>query len=183
MPHAHGPNWDRQQFPSGRVVLQGDYGPIAFRNVRVRDWSGDRRSVRSARKTSHAECPSGGIHVALQRQGFHRLEDVAPGQSRCGRSRMGFSSPTGSLEEWGADLETEREFQDFVLLADFRMPADSDSGILFRRLLPEHGILRAAGTDEPRNRASYGSARKSQFSPGKSEKRPSLRDAKRICHG
>ena len=24
MPHAHGPNWDRQQFPNGRVVLQGD---------------------------------------------------------------------------------------------------------------------------------------------------------------
>jgi len=46
MPYAHGPNWDRKQFPSGRVVLQGDYGPIAFRNIRVRPWkAGDEGSA------------------------------------------------------------------------------------------------------------------------------------------
>jgi len=43
------------------------------------------------------------------------------------------------LEEWGADLETEKKYQDFVLQADFRMPAKSDSGIFFRRLIPDMG--------------------------------------------
>lgn len=43
------------------------------------------------------------------------------------------------LEEWGADLETEKKYQDFVLQADFRMPAKSDSGIFFRSLIPDMG--------------------------------------------
>ena len=42
----------------------------------------------------------------------------------------------GLLEEWGADLETEKEYQDYVLLVDFRMPTKSDSGIHFRNLAP-----------------------------------------------
>jgi hypothetical protein len=43
----------------------------------------------------------------------------------------------GLLEEWGADLVTENEYQDYVLMADFRMPAKSDSGIHFRNLAPQ----------------------------------------------
>ena len=43
------------------------------------------------------------------------------------------------LEEWGAELETEKKYQDFVLLVDFRMPTTSDSGIFFRRLIPDMG--------------------------------------------
>ena len=42
----------------------------------------------------------------------------------------------GLLEEWGADLVTEKEYQDYVLMVDFRMPALSDSGIHFRNLAP-----------------------------------------------
>ena len=42
----------------------------------------------------------------------------------------------GLLEEWGADLVTEKKYRDYVLLADFRMPAVSDSGIHFRNLAP-----------------------------------------------
>ena len=38
MPYAHGPNWDRKQYPRGPIIFQGDYGPIAFRNIRVRPW-------------------------------------------------------------------------------------------------------------------------------------------------
>jgi len=43
----------------------------------------------------------------------------------------------GLLREWGADLVTEKAYRDFVLLLDFRMPTLSDSGIMFRRLIPE----------------------------------------------
>jgi len=43
----------------------------------------------------------------------------------------------GLLEQWGADLVTEKEYRDFVLMLDFRMPAISDSGIMFRRIIPE----------------------------------------------
>lgn len=41
------------------------------------------------------------------------------------------------LDQWGADLVTEKEYRDFVLMLDFRMPTVSDSGINFRRLIPE----------------------------------------------
>jgi len=43
----------------------------------------------------------------------------------------------GLLEEWGADLVTEKEYRDYVLMVDFWMPTISDSGINFRRLIPE----------------------------------------------
>ena len=43
----------------------------------------------------------------------------------------------GLLKEWGADLVTEKTYRDFVLMLDFRMPTISDSGIMFRRLIPK----------------------------------------------
>jgi len=45
----------------------------------------------------------------------------------------------GLLEQWGADLATKKTYKDFVLLVDFRMPTKSDSGIHFRKLIPEMG--------------------------------------------
>ena len=36
------------------------------------------------------------------------------------------------VEDWGADLTTERKYRDFVLLVDFKFPTISDSGIWFR---------------------------------------------------
>lgn len=43
----------------------------------------------------------------------------------------------GLLDQWGADLATKEHYRDFVLMFDFRMPTISDSGINFRRLIPE----------------------------------------------
>ena len=40
-----------------------------------------------------------------------------------------------------SDLFTEKEFRDFVLMVDYRMPEPSDSGIYFRRLRPEMGLF------------------------------------------
>ena len=39
VPYACGTNWNRKQYPQGPVIIQGDYGPIAVRNVRVRDYN------------------------------------------------------------------------------------------------------------------------------------------------
>jgi len=38
VPYACGPNWDRQQYPQGPIIIQGDYGPIAVRNLRIKEW-------------------------------------------------------------------------------------------------------------------------------------------------
>ena len=40
-----------------------------------------------------------------------------------------------------SDLYTKKEFRDFVLTVDYRMPEPSDSGIYFRRLRPEMGLF------------------------------------------
>ena len=60
----------------------------------------------------------------------------------------------GLLEQWGADLVTEKEYQDYVLMADFRMPALSDSGIHFRNLAP--AMLGKMGDAEQFNIRSEG---------------------------
>ena len=58
-----------------------------------------------------------------------------------------------SLDRWGADLVTEKKYQDFVLMLEFRMPKESDSGILFRGLIPEMGTF---GQQEQLNIRSKG---------------------------
>ena len=49
----------------------------------------------------------------------------------------GILKSPGLLRKWGADLVTEKDYRDFVLMLDFRMPSLSDSGIMFRQLIPE----------------------------------------------
>jgi len=49
----------------------------------------------------------------------------------------GVRKSPGLLRQWGADLVTEKSYRDFALMLDFRMPGLSDSGIMFRRLIPE----------------------------------------------
>ncbi len=49
----------------------------------------------------------------------------------------GILKSPGLIESWGASLSTKEHYRDFILMLDFRMPTVSDSGINFRRLLPE----------------------------------------------
>jgi hypothetical protein len=129
VPYACGPNWDRKQHPRGPIIIQGDYGPVAVRNVRVREWKGDA----TARRLNVA--PEGftalfngkdfsGWRMSPKARQFWSIED-------------GVLKSHGLLEEWGADLATEKHYRDFVLMLEFRMPTISDSGINFRRLIPE----------------------------------------------
>jgi len=124
---ATGTNWDRRQHPQGPIIIQGDYGPIALRNLRVRDWKpGDE---------ARPNAPPEGFTALFNGRDF-------TGWRRSPRARKmwsvegGVLKAHGLLEQWGADLVTERKFRDFVLMADFRMPTASDSGIHFRGLAP-----------------------------------------------
>jgi hypothetical protein len=43
----------------------------------------------------------------------------------------------GLVEHYRASLVTKKHYRDFILMLEFRMPTISDSGICFRRLIPE----------------------------------------------
>ena len=43
----------------------------------------------------------------------------------------------GLVEHWRSSLRTEKHYRDFVLMIEFRMPTISNSGISFRRLIPD----------------------------------------------
>jgi len=129
VPYASGPNWDRKQYPQGPIIIQGDYGPIAIRNVRVRPYK------------------AGAEHVPVPPEGFTALFNgkdftgwrMSPKAKKMWSIEDGVLKSHGLLKEWGADLATEKKYRDFVLLVDFRMPTKSDSGINFRGLIPEMG--------------------------------------------
>ena len=46
VPCPTGNNWTKPARPTGPILLQGDHGPVAFRNVRARDWKGKTGSPR-----------------------------------------------------------------------------------------------------------------------------------------
>jgi len=148
MPHAHGPNWDRKQFPNGRVVLQGDYGPVAFRNVRVRDWSGDTGDA-----DRPLNVPPAGFTSLFNGRDFTGWK-MSPRAKQMWSIEDGVLKSHGLLEQWGADLVTEKEYQDYVLMVDYRMPTESDSGIHFRNLAP--AMLGKMGDAEQFNIRSKG---------------------------
>jgi len=128
VPYACGPNWDRQQYPQGPIIIQGDYGPIAVRNVRIKEWKA------SAEKKLNV--PPQGFTALFNGRDFTGWR-VHPKVKDMWSIEDGVLKSHGLLEQWGADLVTEKEYRDYVLMADFRMPAKSDSGIHFRNLAPQ----------------------------------------------
>ena len=132
VPYACGPNWDRQQFPQGPIIIQGDYGPIAVRNLRIREWQAD--------TGSKLNVPPEGFSAIFNGKDFSAFRMHAKIETMW-TIEDGVLKSHGLLEEWGADLVTKKTYKDFVLLVDFRMPSDSDSGIHFRKLIPEMGYF------------------------------------------
>jgi hypothetical protein len=128
VPYACGPNWDRKQYPQGMIVIQGDYGPIAVRNVRIRDWKPNAAKAKNA--------PPEGFTALFNGKDFTGWR-VNPKVKKMWSVEDGALKAPGLLTQWGADLATENEYKDFVLLFDYRMPTHSDSGIHFRRLIPQ----------------------------------------------
>ena len=128
MPYACGPNWDRKQHPRGPIIFQGDYGPVALRNVRVRPWKAGAEKKLNVPPKGFTALFNGkdftGWHTPPLVKEYWSIED-------------GVLKSPGLLRQWGADLATEKKYRDFVLMLEFRMPTLSDSGINFRRLIPE----------------------------------------------
>ena len=127
VPYATGTNWDRKQVPRGPIILQGDYGPVAFRNVRVRPWKAGAEVL---------NVPPEGFTALFNGKDFTGWR-LSPKGKAMWTVEDGALKSHGLLPEWGADLETEKKYKDFVLLVDFRMPTLSDSGINFRGLIPQ----------------------------------------------
>jgi 3-keto-disaccharide hydrolase len=156
MPYAHGPNWDRKQYPRGPIIFQGDYGPIALRNIRVRPWNvGDKgtHARQAGSQPSKLNVPPPSFTALFNGKDFTGWR-VHPKVKEMWSIEDGVLKSHGLLEEWGADLVTEREYQDYVLMVDFRMPALSDSGIHFRNLAP--AMLGKMGDAEQFNIRSKG---------------------------
>ncbi|MDP6633958.1 MAG: DUF1080 domain-containing protein [Phycisphaerae bacterium] len=128
VPYACGPNWDRKQHPQGMIIIQGDYGPIAVRNVRIRDWKPGVAKAKNA--------PPEGFTALFNGKDFTGWR-MNPKARKMWSIENGVLKAPGLLTQWGADLTTQKEYKDFVLLFDYRMPTSSDSGINFRRLIPK----------------------------------------------
>jgi len=133
VPYACGPNWDRKQHPRGAIILQGDYGPVAFRNLRVRPWKG----AGGERKLNVPPEGFTALFNGKDFSGFH----MSPRAKAMWTIEDGVLKAPKLLEQWGADLVTKGKYKDFVLLADFRMPKGSDSGIHFRQFIPDMGYF------------------------------------------
>jgi len=129
MPYACGPNWDRKQHPRGPIIFQGDYGPVAYRNIRVRPWKGDTGEKK-------LNVPPEGFSALFNGKDFTGWR-VHPKVEQFWTIEDGVLKSPGLLKQWGACLATKKHYRDFVLMLDFRMPTISDSGINFRRLIPE----------------------------------------------
>jgi len=101
---------------------------VAYRNIRVRPWKGDDGE-------KQLNVPPKGFTALFNGKDFTGWR-VHPKVKEMWSVEDGVLKAPGLLEQWGADLVTEKEYRDYVLMVDFRMPAISDSGIHFRDLAP-----------------------------------------------
>jgi hypothetical protein len=83
------------------------------------------------------------------------------------------------LKEWSADLVTEKEYKDFVLMLEFRMPTISDSGVMFRRLIP---AIPGFGNQEQfnlRSKGGMGHLESYYFLPKETAEKMGLKEAEK----
>ena len=129
VPYACGPNWDRKQFPQGPIIIQGDYGPIAVRNVRIKEWKADEEKKLNVPPEGFTALFNGkdftGWHTPPLVREYWSIEDGV------------LKSPGLHRELGGQPVNKEALPRLHSLMLDFRMPTISDSGINFRRLIPE----------------------------------------------
>jgi len=81
-----------------------------------------------------------------------------------------------SLDRWGADLVTEKKYRDFVLMLEFLMPKESDSGILFRGLIPEMGTFGQQEQLNIRSKGGMGQLESFHFMPEDTKKDMALEE-------
>lgn len=103
VPYACGPNWDRKQFPQGPIIIQGDYGPIAVRNIGVKEWKADEAKKLNVPPAGFTALFNGkdltGWHTPPLVKQYWKIED-------------GVLKSPDLIEQWGADLATKKHYRD-----------------------------------------------------------------------
>jgi len=167
VPYACGTNWNRKQYPQGPVIIQGDYGPIAVRNVRIREWKADKEKRLNVPPKGFTALFNGkdftGWHTPPLVKQYWFIED-------------GVLKSPELIENWGASLSTKKHYRDFILMLDFRMPTISDSGINFRRLIPEIPGFGDAEQFNLRSRGGMGHLESYYFLPKETAKKMKLKE-------
>ncbi|MEA3368698.1 MAG: DUF1080 domain-containing protein [Planctomycetota bacterium] len=170
VPYACGTNWDRKQYPQGPIIIQGDYGPVAIRNVRVRDWKAGGEKQLNVPPKGFTALFNGkdftGWHTPPLVKEYWSIED-------------GVLKSPGLINQWGACLATKKQYRDFILMLEFRMPTISDSGINFRRLIPE---IPGFGDQEQfnlRSKGGMGHLESYYFLPKQTAKKVGLKEAEK----
>ncbi|NIS50118.1 MAG: DUF1080 domain-containing protein [Phycisphaerae bacterium] len=166
VPYACGTNWDRKQYPQGPIIIQGDYGPVAVRNVRIRPYEAG---------TEHVPIPPEGFTVLFNGKDFTGWH-TPPLVKEYWSIENGVLKSPGLLKQWGACLATKKHYRDFVLMLDFRMPTISDSGINFRRLIPEIPGFGDMEQFNLRSRGGMGHLESYYFLPKETAKKMGLKE-------
>jgi hypothetical protein len=166
VPYACGPNWDRKQFPKGPIIIQGDYGPIAVRNVHVRDYKPG---------AEHLPVPPEGFTAMFNGKDFTGWH-TPPLVKEYWYIEDGVLKSPELIENWGASLSTKKHYRDFILMLDFRMPTISDSGINFRRLIPEIPGFGDMEQFNLRSRGGMGHLESYYFLPKETAKKMKLKE-------
>ena len=98
--------------------------PVEFRNLFIKEI-----------KPSGLNVPPEGFTALFNGKDFTGWR-LSPKAKKMWSVEDGVLKSLGSIKEWGADLATEKEYRDFVLLVDFLFPTISASGIWFRGWKP-----------------------------------------------
>ena len=85
----------------------------------------------------------------------------------------------GLIKTWGASLATRKHYRDFVLMLEFRMPTISDSGINFRRLIPEIPGFGNMEQFNLRSKGGMGHLESYYFLPKETAKKHGLKEAEK----
>jgi hypothetical protein len=170
VPYACGPNWNRQQHPRGPIIIQGDYGPIAIRNVRVRDRQGAGASV-----AKELNVPPPGFTALFNGKSFAGWR-TSPLVREYWKIEDGILKSPGLIKTWGASLSTQKLYRDFILMLDFRMPTLSDSGINFRWLIPKIPGFGNMEQFNLRSKGGMGHLESYYFLPEETAKKMKLKD-------
>jgi len=172
VPYPSGLNWRRKERPRGPIILQGDYGPVAFRRVRVRPWQPQPASV----KARGLNVPPPGFAALFNGKDFTGWR-LSPLAREVWQIEDGALKSHRRIDRWGADLATAKAYKDFMLLLDFRMPEISDSGINFRRLIPPMENFGQAEQLNIRSRGGLCKLESFEFLPERVRKELGITDA------
>ena len=123
--------FQKHRFTEGSKPGERNPCPIEFRNIFIKE-------IQTAESVEPRglNVPPPGFTALFNGRDFTGWR-LSPKAKEMWFIEDGVLKSPGLLRQWGADLVTEKTYRDFVLMLDFRMPTLSDSGIMFRRLIPE----------------------------------------------